>query len=213
MRCLVGIPTIGHAKLTEMAIDSVWPEADVLVVDNNSDDETKLMLLREDIFVITNEENQFVNRSWNQIMEAFLESGYETLIIMNSDLIMQAGWSKKLNPKQICVPTDGSHIEDVVVTEGTPGVFIHLSREMVEIVFPIPEYVKLWHGDEFIYTVLRRLGYQTVVKSGLICNHYNGGSQSVNVVPNKAEIIEQDKANWALYGEKDIQERVAKWKR
>jgi len=212
LKILVGIPTIGPAHLTQMAIDSVYPEADVLVVDNNADDETKLVLLREDIYVIANEQNEYVNKAWNQILEAFLESGYETLVIMNSDLIMSPGWSRKLNPKQICIPTDGSHTEDVVVTEGTPGVFIHLSRDMAEIVYPIPEYIRIWFGDNWCFSILRALGYQTVVKSGLISNHYNGGSQSVNAVPNKAEIIEQDKANWALYGEKDIAERVVKWK-
>lgn len=212
MRPLIAIPTIGPADMTKRAIDSVVDEADVIVIDNNSDDETKLMLLRDDIYVIPNETNLYVNHAWNQALELFLYSESETLIIMNSDLFMQPGWSAKLDPNQICIPTDGSHTEDVVVTEGTPGVFIHLSRLMVAYIYPIPDYIKIWFGDQFIYSVLRQLGYQTVVKEGLICDHYNGGSQSVNVVPNKAEIIEQDKANWALYGERDIQERVAKWK-
>jgi GT2 family glycosyltransferase len=214
MKILVAIPVISGAEHTKMAIDSVVGEADVLVIDNNADDLTKLVLLREHIAVIENDKNEYVNFAWNQSIYYFLESDYDTLIIMNSDLIMQPGWSKKLDQSQICIPTDGSHIEDVVVTEGTPGVFIHLNREMAEIVFPIPDdYIKIWWGDYFTYEVLRRLGYQTVVKAGLIANHYNGGSQSVNIVPDKESIIEQDKANWALRGEADIDKRVAVWTR
>lgn len=210
MKILVGIPVIAHAEITRLAIDSVVGESDVLVIDNNADATTKLMLMREDISVIENEENIFVNASWNVFLDVFLKTDYDTLVIMNSDLIMQPGWSEKLDSNQICIPTDGTHLEDVVVTEGTPGVFIHLNREMAKIIYPIPDYIKVWFGDLFIFSVLRRLGYQTVVKAGLIANHYNGGSLSVNIVPNKEAIIEQDKANWALYGERDIEERISK---
>jgi hypothetical protein len=210
MKILVGIPVIAHAEITRLAIDSVVGESDVLVIDNNADATTKLMLMREDISVIENEENIFVNASWNVFLDVFLKTDYDTLVIMNSDLIMQPGWSEKLDSNQICIPTDGTHLEDVVVTEGTPGVFIHLNREMAKIIYPIPDYIKVWFGDLFIFSVLRRLGYQTVVKAGLIVNHYNGGSLSVNIVPNKEAIIEQDKANWALYGERDIEERISK---
>lgn len=211
MNILVGIPVISGVEHTRQAIDSVINEADVLVIDNNADDLTKLMLMREDIAVIENETNLYVNYAWNQILELFLKSDHETLIIMNSDLIMEQGWSKRLDPSKICIPTDGSHTYDVLVTEGTPGVFIHMNRKMAEIVFPIPDYIKIWFGDLFIFQVLRGLGYETVVKAGLIANHYNGGSQSVNIVPNKEAIIEQDKENWKLFGESDIKERVAKW--
>ena len=193
---LCAIPTIGSAEMTKLAIDSVIDEAEVLVIDNNSDAETKLMLMREDIMLIENEENLYVNPSWNEILDFFLKTPFDTLIIMNSDMIMQASWSQHLDPTEICIPTDGSHTVDTVVTEGTPGVFIHLSREMVRIVYPIPEEILVWYGDNWIYTILRSLGYQTVVKSELIGRHYNGGSQSVNVVPNIHQIIEQDKIMW-----------------
>lgn len=214
MRILVGIPVIAHADLCKAAIDSVVLESDVLVIDNNADPETKLMLLREDIEVLVNTENIYVNAAWSEIMQYFLLSEfYDTLIIMNSDLIMQPGWSAKLQEGQICIPTDGSHAENVVVTEGIPGVFIHLSREMVEMVYPIPSYVKIWFGDNWVFEILRRLGYQTVVKAGLVGLHYNGGSQSVNIVPDKEAIIEVDKVAWAEFGERDIEERVAKWRK
>lgn len=210
-KILVGIPVLSGAEHTKLAIDSVVSQADVLVIDNNSDYQTKLVLLREDIGLVENDTNEYVNPSWNTILRTFLLTDYETLIIMNSDLIMQPRWSEKLDPFQICIPTDGSHAKDVVVTEGTPGVFIHLSRRMAEIAYPIPAYIKIWFGDLFIFSVLRKLGYKTVVKAGLVGLHYNGGSQSVNIVPDKVAIIEVDKIEWDKFGEIDIQERVWKW--
>lgn len=207
-KILVGIPIIFNAEMCNRAIDGVVNEADVVIVDNGS-----LHLQRDDIYCISNPHNNFVCPAWNQILHFFLHNDYQTLIIMNSDLVMQAGWSEKLDAAQICIPSDGSHLQDAVVTEGTPGVFIHLSREMAEVIYPLPDYLKLWFGDNFIFDALRGLGYRTVVKAGLVGEHIDGGSKSMNELPCKSEIIEQDKAAWALYGHVDVLDRINKFKK
>lgn len=210
---LVGIPCLSGAWHTKLAIDSVSEEADILLIDNDAEKEVKDLLDTYPQGYIKNQKNVYVNAAWNQILEVFLISKRSTLIIMNSDLVMSPGWSNKLVKGNICIPTDGSHTEDVVVTEGTPGVFIHLNREMANIIYPLPDYIKIWFGDQFIYSVLRQLGYKTVVTAGLLANHVNGGSQNVNIVPDKDKIIAEDKRLWGKYGELDIQQRVNEFKK
>lgn len=212
MKILVGIPVISSPEMCKLAIDSVVDEADVLVMDNGAGDDMREMLkhytFNLDVLIGRNHTNIYVNSCWGQILEYFLQTDYDTLIIMNSDLILAPRWSDQLEEGVLCIPTDGSHKEDVVVTEGTPGVFIQLTKDMAKIVYPLPDYIKIWFGDLFIFSVLRGLGYKTIVKAGLVGNHYYGGSQSVNIVPDKDKIIEEDKVQWALHGEKDIQERI-----
>lgn len=178
----------------------------MLLIDNGAEFAVKQVISYFDrpvTRIIRNEENIYVNPAWNQILGYFLRTEFEHLVIMNSDLIMQPGWSKALRQAQhdiSCIPTDGSHLEDVEVFEGTPGVFIHLTREMAKLVYPIPTPPLVWFGDQWIYTRLRQAGYKTVIKSALKALHYHNGSQTVQRVPGISEIIEQDKAAWAKIG-------------
>jgi hypothetical protein len=184
-------------------------EADLLLIDNGATNSVKDVIDRYYCHAkIYNKENIFVNPAWNRIMAHFLHGSWDKLIIMNSDIIMKQGWSKHLTDDFIPIVSDGTTQERKVVTEGTPGVFICLTREMVNIIYPIPDYIKVWFGDEYIFTVLRELGYQTIIIPELIANHYHGGSQNVQKVPGISEIIEEDKANWAKYGLQDVQNRV-----
>lgn len=212
MRTIVGIPVLYNGSTCLKAFKSVIGEADLLIVDNNSEKDVK-QAIREiwhehaNVKVIQNAENLYVTEAWNQSLKYFLESNYDQLVIMNSDLILEQGWSSYLVDGVSCIPTDGSHKEDEVVYSGTQGIFIHLNKKMAELIYPIPNEIKLWFGDDFAFTVLREFGYKTIVRSGIVANHFHGGSQSIAILPNKSEMIEDDKIAW-----KDIVEPLM-WER
>lgn len=200
MKILVGIPCLYGGSHCIEAFRSVVNEADLLIIDNGGDESVK-WAIREinkthDTFVIENKKNIYVNPAWNQIMNFFIHNDYDQLVIMNSDLILRKGWSNYLYDEISCVPSDGGLMDDVVVTEGTPGVFIHMNKQMVKMVYPIPEQLKVWFGDNWIYEILRSEGIKTIVKCDLVARHWCGGSQTVQRVPGISEIIEQDKIEW-----------------
>lgn len=172
--------------------------------------------------IIRNPENVYVNPAWNQILDVFLngfpamhgfprvQGGFDQLVIMNSDLVMCKYWYEVLKkhltlfPQNIPVPHITTNKNELYIVnktqevthvfEGTPGVFICLNQEHAALINPIPESIKVWFGDNWIYEGLRKRGYSTVVLSNLVA--YHSGSQTVSRVPGISELIEQDKIEW-----------------
>ena len=230
MRILVSIPCYLGESHTDKAIQSVI-NSDLLLIDNGSEPAVKEVIKKYErtqhhkVAVIRNPENIFVNAAWQQAIDFFLHSNYDYLCLMNSDLILHSNYKQLLkhrwgrNPDEIILPIIQDKIDFPCspfiadaqeVHSGTPGVFITLNRKQAEIISPLPDYVKIWHGDEFIYKVLRILGYKTVIPSNFFASHYHGGSQNVQRVKGISALIEEDKRQWELYGEKNIQEVVKK---
>lgn len=218
MKILVGIPALYGYQHTKNAVESVLNQKDVdlLFIDNGGDEDIKKVVNdyhgHPRFHLISNEYNIFVNPAWNVLMKHFLKSDYELLCIMNSDLSLNKGWSdvirKRLRVKQnesfvpkIVTETrlfervvDPSYMEAQTVTEGTAGVFITLTKAQCELVYPIPETLKIWFGDNWIYERLRKRGHITVIPSSLIAIH--GNSQTVSRLPGISELIEIDKLEW-----------------
>lgn len=220
MKILVVIPCLYGVDHTREAIESVInkPDVDLLLIDNGAEKGVKDLITNYisghvNIFRATFEHNIYVNPAWQYGITVFLNSAqYTHLIIMNSDLIMQRDWDLVLrkrwaiNSDEICIPVIGNakHMDRVnpeispaqLVHEGTPGVFITLSRKQVEIINPLPSECLVWFGDQWIYEILRECGYQTVIPSNLISYHY--WSQNVQKVAGISEIIEEDKRQWEI---------------
>lgn len=231
---LIGIPVLYNSIVTKKAIDSVIKKEniDILIIDNGAEIDVKDVIYsykESNLFIIKNETNMYVNYSWNQILEHFLKHlEYDYICIMNSDIIMQPQFNEVLenyhniNPNSIVIAHQINDITEItnkvdldnytikVVTEGTAGVNIILNRKQAKIVYPIPGYINIWFGDNFIYEVLRELGYKTIILSNLVAYHY--GSQNVSRLKGVAEIIEEDKRNWSLYSEQNKKDRVNRYK-
>lgn len=200
-RILVAIPVLYNGETCLKAFKSVVNEADLLIIDNGAEIDVKQAIKQiwfeyPNVKVIQNQENLFVNPAWNQIIEYFLNSQYDQLVIMNSDLIMSAGWSKELEDGISAVPNDGNQKLDEIVFQGTPGIFIQLNKEMAKLVYPIPDSIRVWFGDLWAYTKIRKAGYRTIVKANLIAQHWHNGSQTCQKLTNFQEIIAQDKIAW-----------------
>jgi hypothetical protein len=171
---------------------------------------------RDNVHLIINPQNIYVNPAWNQIMDFALVNKYERCCIMNSDLVLHPDWLKVLNkvekenPMTVPCPTwchvekfneaDTKNIQLINVDGGIPGVFLVLDQTLLEFVFPIPETLKIWFGDNWIFDLARQLGYQQCLVKGLYAHHYI--SQNVSRVTEAPEIIEQDKIQWNLISQK-----------
>lgn len=221
MKILCAIPVLYNGETCLKAFRSAIEEADVLILSNGADRSVQQAI---DLFkgeqhvnrvsVFRNETNLFVNWSWNFFMQYFIKTDfYDQLIIMNSDLILSPGWSEQLEDGIISLPSDGTLKQDEQVFCGSPGVFLQLNREMAKIVYPIPSEIKLWFGDEFLLTILRELGYKTIVKHKLVALHFHGGSQSIAILPNKSEMIEADKVAWETIVEPLMRKKINELKK
>lgn len=213
MTILCGIPCLFGPVHTKESIDSVIKEAEVLLIDNGAEQSVKDVISGYNCHKIYNKENIFVNPAWNQIIEFFLKNDYyDSLAIMNSDIIMEKGWSDVIKKADaMAIPNLGDATEDIEVHSGTPGVFIHLNRKQAEIIYPIPDCIKVWFGDNWIYEILRALGYKTVVHHELKASHYHNGSQNVSRVKGISEIIEEDKRQWELNGIPEMNKVIQKY--
>lgn len=212
-KILIGIPVLYGAYHCKEAIESVInkPNVDLLIIDNGAEQAVKNIVQFYDILpnvtVISNKVNIFVNPAWNQIIDYFIHSDHDRLIIMNSDLIMGNGWDEvcqkrwAVNHDEILLPVIGElHYVDTNIANakkvysGTPGVFITLNKEQAKIIYPIPSAINIWFGDNWIYEILRSSGYETLIPDNLLANHY--WSSTIQKLGNAGEIIEEDKIAW-----------------
>lgn len=224
MKYLVGIPCFLGVGHTKEAIDSAMNGSDLLCIDNGAEAGVKDVINNSGCLVIRNEKNIYVNGAWNQIMEYFLDhKEYDVLCIMNSDLILPPKWDKALdlfysitnNAIPVGKTIDDKtkitecHLTSVNITEvngGIAGIFICLTRKQCEAVYPIPSYIKVWFGDNFIFEVLQMLGQRTYIYDNI--ELYHAISQNVSRTEGISHIIEDDKEAWAKYSEQDKKNRV-----
>lgn len=237
MRILLSIPCLYGAEHTEESIKSVVNKdfVDLLLIDNGAEPSVKAVIDKylnyKNVSVIRNDTNVYVNKAWQSAINYFLAPagiGYSHLILMNSDLIMHPKWDVVLinriaeDNDEIAIPkmiddkffNQNINIETSVqdaeqVHSGTAGVFIVMNRKQAEIVSPLPfEYCKVWFGDNWIYEILRQIGFKTVIPNNLLAYHY--WSQNVQKVQGISEIIEDDKRHWEIYCVSKMQEIIDK---
>jgi hypothetical protein len=202
---LVGIPVIYCEDCVSECLAAIEPQVDeVLIIDNAATAGIKKIIAGKN--VIQNPQNVFVNPAWNQIMEYFLKTSHDTLIILNSDLVLRENSIDIIRQididleKTIVLPSQVSSFSDspagdiTTIPWGYPGIMIVLTRKMCELVYPIPNDLKLWFGDDWIFGKLIKAGYSLNIYSEIESIH--GGSRSLFVLPGYTDLIEEDKAVW-----------------
>lgn len=241
MKILVAIPVLYHGHIFDECVQSVLNntilkgvDVDLLIGDNGSPADVKAVIQKywtnPRMKIIIEPTNIYVNPIWNKFMQFFLANDeYDYLIIMNSDLILQKNWAEvcknywEVFPDEILIPKVAQdrnlllRDENTSVTPaqevhaGTAGVFITLNRKQCQMVYPIPEEILVWFGDQWIYEILRTK-YKTVIPENLIAYHFHGGSQTVGTTNGISQIIEDDKANWAHIVNPLKLKKIEQWK-
>lgn len=226
MKILVGIPVLMNAELFKQSVESVLgrEDVDLLIIDNGSESDVKAVIrlyeLLPNVHVVRNEVNGFVNFSWNQIMFCFLNNNYDRLCIMNSDVVLQQDWDTVLRNywevfvDDLLLPVVANELSTVdtsfnsgqLVTEGTAGIFITLTKQQCEMVYPIPSMIKIWFGDNWAFSILRGVGFKTVIPPNFLATHAT--SSTVSRLAEAGAIIEQDKIAWDNIVSKEVQKRI-----
>ena len=235
MKLLVCIPVIYSAEVFRECLTQYIniPNVDVFIWQNGAEPDVKKVcdeFRRDHGFKVRyNKVNDYVNPTWNEFIRYFLDSDYDYLCIANSDLTLQNSWATTLKarwkkyPDDILIPkiTDDKTLmykpvmmcsqETLYPTEGTAGVFITLNKKQAAAVYPIePPQMLVWFGDNFLYGILRSIGYRTVILDNFIAYHHT--STSVQRVEGISAIIENDKDIWNEVGQYAMQDRINKLK-
>lgn len=212
MKVLVGIPIFRIPELLRDCLNSmIDTPATVLVVDNAADQNVKDLIEKEfagRVIVLTNETNQYCNGGWNRVMEYGLQNGYDIIGLGSSDANLHPGWYENLIehakcPHEVWVPAMGQSWSEapkecVTTTEGLAGYLTFLPREAAALVYPIPESIRHWFGDQYMFEKLRANGWKTVVLNDVRAMHFQ--SSVTYVTPEAYGVIEQDKLAWAAMG-------------
>lgn len=204
MSIMIGIPVIYNETCVRICLEHLQNQnAEVFIIDNNSDESIKRII--EPYRKIVNPQNVYVNPAWNQILEEFLKTDHDVLVIMNSDLYLNHNVVKKLSELELdrdeiiaCLNLVDSFSDcERQITHasgGIAGVFIPLTKKMAREVYPIPPEIKIWYGDNWIYEKLKKIGYKLTIFNDLQAQHI--WSSSVSVLPEAHQVIEQDQLAW-----------------
>jgi hypothetical protein len=236
IKVLAAIPCLYNAHICSDAINSALNKrnVDLLIADNGAEQEVKNIIEKfkeyANVTVIHESVNIFVNPIWNKFMEYFLNTPkYTHICILNSDIILHHDWMNALNeamkvfkPDQIFLPiqlqdktklqerTDYSKVRYNEIDGGYPGIFILLNKEQCSFVHPIPEQIKVWFGENWIWEILKAHGNRMLILEELKCWHE--GSQTIKRVDGIHEIIEQDKISWENEVKPILEEKIKKLK-
>lgn len=216
MKILVGVPFFRISGLARRCLESlVSTPATVLVIDNAADKDVKDLVANEfggRVQTIVNQENRYCNGGWNQILEYGIQNGYDVIGLGSSDATLHPGWYDalcELSDKykdEIWVPSIGGPVvgPDLRSIEyvhgGLAGFFTFLPRPAAEAVYPIPHTLRHWFGDQYMYETLRSKGWKVTLLNQV--RAYHAQSAITVATPEAYAVIEQDKREWLLLGNK-----------
>lgn len=216
LKILCTFPLFADAMPAEQSYDSFnVPNVDIYCINDNAKPDVLELIKRRKLPIRkTNKVDQFATGCWNQTYRYFMKHPeYDCLRIGFTDVVMQEGWKEILEAnwsedeailpyftdsleRLSTVGTDAVLGQKDIRPNGTPADCVFLSRKLVELSFPVPEKIKLWYNDEYIFSIMRELGYPTVVLNNLRAYHYGSCILQGPYVGESHARIEIDKANW-----------------
>ncbi len=223
MKILVCIPVVIGADVFEECLKQVVQISDVnvMVLLNGANQDVCDIAWKyhhsHSVSVIRENKNIYVTSAWNRFLDFFITSGFDRLVILNSDLTIQKGWETtlKFHPDKSIVPTvtdEKSQVYSPIScfqpyseAPHPPGIFICLTKEQAKAVYPIPEAIRIWFNDSWIYSILNAMGQTAICLSEFKAYHHN----SITVrEPWADEIIQEDKVRWKEIVQPMLNEKI-----
>jgi GT2 family glycosyltransferase len=192
---LVGVPCYRDGEMVAKGLASMQEDRiQLLIVDNGSDPDVKAVLDGRGI-VVRNPVNLYVNPAWNQMMQWFLDSPqYDLLVIANSDLVLTPGWAEKLRAFRRARPQEQVIFGKVDPEHASMGAFFVMTRRVVEACCPIPPEMLIYGGDDFIFEITKRVGFELVTAEDVTMFHAVSGT--IRKSPEVWEIGKRDNGLW-----------------
>jgi glycosyltransferase involved in cell wall biosynthesis len=194
---LVGIPCYKDGLMVGHCLRSlIEPKVQLLIVDNGAPIDVKQAIEGRGI-VIRNDVNRYVNPAWNQMMRYFLNrpGKYDMLVLANSDLVLDPGWSSTLRTHLANDPREQLIFGlDAPRHRTSAGSFFAMTARAVAVSYPIPDDLLIMGGDDFIFHVCRQVGCAEPTLQSLTMTHVERGTYDKS--PEVWEIARQDTERW-----------------
>lgn len=223
MKPLIVMPAVKNVHVTREAIDSVInQDADIILCANGADED--IIALFEEfkafsprVTVWIEPVNIGVNPVWNKFIDYFIKSDYTHLGILSSDVIMQSQFldvlrnrgdrndmpiPTEVNKDVVRLPIDPNGLKGTTADAGLNGIFIWLNKKQAKWVYPIPDEIKLWYGDNWIHFICRLMNNPTVILENFRAFH--GGSVTLKAMETTSALIESDRSYWPAIQQKII---------
>ena len=200
---LVGVPCYKDGPMVERCLQSLQePKVQLLIVDNGSEPDVKSAIDERGI-VIRNDVNRYVNPAWNQLMRYFLDrlKRFKLLVIANSDLVLDPGWSSKLRGHL----GDGEQVLfgfDAPRQRSSRGSFFAMTPRAAKASCPIPDDLLVMGGDDFIFEVSRGVGCAKIVDESITMTHVERGTYDKS--PEIWDVARRDTDRWNDYVRRDL---------
>lgn len=200
---LVGVPCYKDGPMVERCLRSLdEPGVQLLVVDNGSDPDVQQVISGRGT-VIRNGTNRYVNPAWNQMMEVFLQSDHDLLVLANSDLVLDPGWAAKLRAHRRIYRHDQTIFGiDAPRRRKSAGTFFAMTRGAVAASCPIPDDLLVMGGDDFIFYVNLGVGHAEHVLRSITMTHVERGTYDKS--PEVWDIARRDTDRWDRYVLRDL---------
>jgi glycosyltransferase involved in cell wall biosynthesis len=202
---LVGIPCLNDGPMVDRCLGSLEESGvQLLIVDNGSAPDVKQAISGRGI-LIRNEVNRYVNPAWNQMMKVFLEhpSRYDLLVIANSDLVLDPGWSSKLRAhRQVYRNEQLIFGMDAPRQRKSAGTFFAMTCLVAVASWPIPDDLLVMGGDDFIFNVNAGVGHDEHVVRPITMTHVERGTY--DRTPEIWDIAREDTDRWNRHVFRDL---------
>lgn len=190
------IPVLNNIKITDDLFKSIYANTvqptEIILIDNGSTDRYYKLVKkyrRLNINYIRKETNEGVNSAWN---DGIRLSSTPYVSVLNNDLILNKYFFQKIieamkHPKVgIVVPALAKKKGGVDRSKDVPLVLKALNKregwaftirkEVTDKLNPIPEKLKTYCGDDYLFYHTRLLGYKTVRMVNNFVYHYGGAT-------------------------------------
>lgn len=191
------MPVYNKSYLTKDAILNIYDvckdiDYELLVMDDWSTDDTVSVVAKiytDNIKYYKFQENVWVTEAWNQWVKY---SEWEYICVINNDVIFPQGFFQKLmsglddvwmvNPRfsewSIEQPSDVMYFKNHVCWH----CYMFKWKDK-DIIFPLPEELRIFGSDNWLWFHLTDIGLKQKVKHDAICHHLK--SQTSFFIPNK----------------------------
>lgn len=176
------MPCHNQLEYTKISVESIQKNTDperynFIFIDNGSTDGTHEYLKSiKNSEIITNKENVFVNKAWNQGFDKVKE---KYCCLANNDIRVGKNWLNGIFKAfetrygEVYIPASNvepepdfteekyyvSKHEFKPFKETFPGFLMIFKSSLIRLFYPIPEQLKILHGDDWIFDHLYHHGY------------------------------------------------------
>lgn len=204
-------------------------------IDNGSTDGTPDFLHKvKNSVTITNSKNEFVVQAWNQgLRQVLLADDSDYVCICNNDILVGERWLEPIftlfhhRRDELYIPVNNNKPDDAFSTEkqfqeyaskihshrlrlqfqetNFIGFCMFMRFEHLKLFYPIPESLKLYHGDDYLVDMLGHHGIKAAKVNRCAVYHLLGATR--NIISISDQVIAEDHAAWEQIQKKEYNRR------